>query len=75
MLAGLIFAVNAHAEDNALASKNVHWYIKEKVITEDIDALKAVISALVEITKTETGVTNYEFYLSEITCSTSLNVT
>ena len=65
MLAGLVFAVNAHAEDNALASKSVHWYIKAKVITEDIDALKAVISELVEITKTETGVTNYEFYLSE----------
>ena len=47
MLAGLIFAVNAHAEDNALASKSVHWYIKAKVITEDIDALKAVISELV----------------------------
>ena len=65
LLAGLVFAVNAHAEDNALASKSVHWYIKAKVITEDIDALKAVISELVEITKTETGVTNYEFYLSE----------
>ena len=65
MLAGLIFAVNAHAEDNALASYSVHWYIKAKVITEDIDALKAVISELVVITKTETGVTNYEFYLSE----------
>ena len=55
LLAGLVFAVNAHAEDNALASKSVHWYIKAKVITEDIDALKAVISELVEITKTETG--------------------
>ena len=65
LLAGLVFAVNAHAEDNALASKSVHWYIKAKVITENIDALKAVISELVEITKTETGVTNYEFYLSE----------
>ena len=47
LLAGLIFAVNAHAEDNALASKSVHWFIKAKVITEDIDALKAVISELV----------------------------
>jgi hypothetical protein len=47
LLASLIFAVNAHAEDNALASKSVHWFIKAKVITEDIDALKAVISELV----------------------------
>ena len=65
MLKGLFFLVNAHAEDNALASKSVHWYIKATVLTEDIDALKAVICALVEITKTETCVTNYEFYLIE----------
>lgn len=43
----------------------MHWYIKARVLTEDIDALKAVICALVEITKTETYVTNYEFYLIE----------
>ena len=43
----------------------MHWYIKAKVITEDIDALKAVIFELVVITKTETVITNYEFYLSE----------
>ena len=61
----MFFAVNAQAEDNALASKSVHWYIKATVLTEDIDALKAVICALVEITKTETYVTNYEFYLIE----------
>ncbi len=61
----MFFAGNAQAEANALASKNVHWYIKARVLTEDIDALKAVICALVEITKTETYVTNYEFYLIE----------
>lgn len=65
MLPSLFFAVNAQAEDNALASQSVHWYIKATVLTEDIDALKAVICALVEITKTETYVTNYEFYLIE----------
>ena len=65
MLPSLFFAVNAQAEDNALASKCVHWYIKATVLTEDIDAFKAVICALVEITKTETCVTNYEFYLIE----------
>lgn len=65
MLASLFFAVNAQAEDNALASKSVHWYIKATVLTEDIDALKAVICSLVEITKTETCVTNYELYLIE----------
>ena len=43
----------------------MHWYIKATVLTEDIDALKAVICALVKITKTETYVTNYEFYLIE----------
>lgn len=65
MLQSLFFAVNAQAEANALACKNVHWYIKATVLTEDIDALKAVICALVEITRTETCVTNYEFYLIE----------
>lgn len=65
MLQSLFFAGNAQAEANALASKNVHWYIKARVLTEDIDALKAVICALVEITKTETYVTSYEFYLIE----------
>ena len=38
---------------------------KVKLLNEDIDALKALISELVEMTKTETGVTNYKFYLSE----------
>ena len=61
----MFFAVNAQAEANALACKNVHWYIIATVLTEDIDALKAVICALVEITKTETYITNYEFYLIE----------
>ena len=65
MLESLFFVVNANAKDNALAFKSVHWYIKATVLTEDIDALKAVICSLVEITKTETCVTNYEFYLIE----------
>jgi len=65
LLQSLFFAVNAQAEANALACKNVHWYIKATVLTEDIDALKAVICSLVEITKTETCVTNYELYLIE----------
>ena len=43
----------------------MHWYKKVKVLTENIDALKAVIFELVEKTKTETGVTNYKFYPNE----------
>jgi hypothetical protein len=63
LLASLFFAAKAQAEDKALASKSVHWYIKATVLNEVIDSLKAVVCALVEITKTETYVTNYEFYL------------
>ena len=64
-MACLFFTANAHATSDELSSGSVHWYIKAKVITDDIEGLKSAISDLVERTKTEAGAENYEFYLSE----------